>query len=110
MAEPVSELPPADERPWLSWPRYGLLFAVSAVGFFASVGAAATRLQSVARAWNSFSPLANPGLSIGRRKYMLHAPHRVGAPRHQGSWHWEAHLGPLPLWHRRKFRVWQRFF
>ena len=57
-----------------------------------------------------FSPLADPGLKGGRRRYMLHAPHRLGAPGHQGQWHWEAHAGPIPLWHRKKFRVWERFF
>lgn len=90
--------------------RYGLLFAAGTLAFFGSIGAAATRFEGVARAWNGFSPLADPGLKLGRRKYMLHAPHRLGAPGHQGQWHWEAHAGPIPLWHRKKFRVWQRFF
>jgi len=64
----------------------------------------------VAGTWNEYSPLADPGISVRGRTYMLHAPHRVNAPGHQGRWHWEAHAGPIPVWHRRQFRVWQRFF
>ena len=90
--------------------RHGLLLAAVTATFFGSIGAAATRFERVARAWNKVNPLANPGLKLGRRKYMLHAPHRLGAPGHQGQWHWEAHAGPIPLWHRKKFRVWERFF
>jgi hypothetical protein len=93
-----------------SWLRYGALALGGAVAFFASIGAAATWFEQVAHAWNRFSPFANPGLKLGNREYKLHAPHRLHAPGHQGRWHWEAKAGPLPLWHRRKFRVWQRFF
>ena len=90
--------------------RYSLGLMTGAVAFLAAVGAAATRFEGVARSWNRFSPLADPGLKVGRRRYMLHAPHRLGAPGHQGQWHWEAHAGPIPLWHRKKFRPWERFF
>ena len=93
-----------------AWLRYALLLLGGTVGFFASIGAAATRLKAVASAWNKVSPFANPGVKIGHRRYLLHAPHRLRAPGHQGRWHWEAKAGPLPLWHRRKFRVWRRFF
>lgn len=92
------------------WVRYGAVMVAGSVTFFALIGATATRVEAVARAWNRFSPFANPGLKLRRREYKLHAPHRLGAPGHQGRWHWEAKIGPLPIWHRRKFRVWQRFF
>ena len=92
------------------WLRYGVLFLAGTLGFFASIGAVATRSQAVASAWNKISPFANPGLKTNRRRYLLHAPHRLGFPGHQGRWHWEAKWGPLPLWHRRKFRFWERFF
>ena len=90
--------------------RSALLLVAGTVGFFASVGVAASRSQAVASLWNRISPFANPGLQVCRRRYLLHAPHRLGVPGHQGKWHWEAKWGPVPLWHRRKFRFWQRFF
>ena len=102
----VNEVPGGGRSPL----RDGLLLAAGTAAFFGSIGAAATRVERVASAWNRFSPLADPGLKLGRRKYMLHAPHRLGAPGHQGHWHWEAYFGPIPLWHRKKFRIWQRFF
>lgn len=90
--------------------RYSALALGGVVAIGASIGAAATRSRAVAGTWNEYSPLADPGISVRGRTYMLHAPHRVNAPGHQGRWHWEAHAGPIPVWHRRQFRVWQRFF
>jgi hypothetical protein len=93
-------------RPAQKW-LYAVVFVVAgAVGF---VGLS-NRLQAVTKAWNRATSSARPGLKIGHRRYMLHAPHRLGIPGHQGRWHWEVQTrGRLPIAHRRTFRVWQRF-
>jgi hypothetical protein len=48
--------------------RHGLLLAGGAWAFSGSIGAAATRFEGVARAWNKVKPLADHGLRLGRRK------------------------------------------
>jgi hypothetical protein len=50
-------------------------------------GARATRDQRAADAWNQ-TKLAC-GVTVGGRRVMLHAPHRVGARGSRGRWHWQ---------------------
>jgi hypothetical protein len=85
---------------------YATVIVAGAAAFFA----ASTRSQALASAWNRATSFAKPGLKLRHRRYMLHAPHRLGIPGHQGRWHWEVQTpGRLPIRHRRTLRVWQPF-
>jgi hypothetical protein len=91
--------------------RNPLFLPFALIGLSGAIfGVLAKRSERVARTWNRRSPLANGGLRIGHKTYLLHAPHRLRLPGHQSSWHWESKLGPLPLSHHRFPRPWNRFF
>lgn len=61
-----------------------------------SGGLGATRSVGLARTWNT-SRFAR-GVTVGGKRYMVHAPHRVGELGHRGSWHLQVNQGKKALW------------
>jgi RHS repeat-associated protein len=68
---------------------------VGGLGFVA----AATRSARLAGYWNRL----RIGFTFRGTRYMLHAPHRVGASGHRGRWHFQANRGGTALWRRSIF-------